>query len=189
MPEKWKKLESRLLQDARIFRLREDVCVSPRTGRASPFYVLELPDWINVVAIDTEGDVLFVRQFRHGAGAVTLEIPGGMVDPGETPLEAAVRELREETGYVARRWIDLGFIEPNPALQTNRCWTFLAQGCTCAGPAQLDEREDIELVKRPLEQVGRLLADGSITHALVAVAFQKLNLMQRGVLPIREVQP
>lgn len=189
MAEKWKKLGSRTLQETKIFRLREDTCVSPRNGGTWPFYVLEMPDWINVVAIDNDGNVIFIRQFRHGTGEVTLEIPGGTVDPGETPLQAAVRELREETGYVARRWIELGFIEPNPAIQTNRCWTFLAQGCSSEGPAQQDEREEIEVELRPLEQVGRMLADGSIHHALVAVAFQKLNLMQRGLLPIREVKP
>lgn len=189
MPGDWKKVDSKVLQDARIFRLREDLCTSPRTGATWPFYVLEVPDWINVIAITEDANVVFIRQFRHGTGEVTLEIPGGMVDPGETPLAAAVRELREETGYVARRWLDLGSIEPNPAFQNNRCYTFLAQGCTRAGPAQQDEREDIEVEEIAVEAVGRLLASGAITHALVGIAFQKLDLLQRGLLPTTPVVP
>jgi len=189
MPEDWKKVDSRVLQDAGIFRLREDRATSPRTGETWPFFVLELPDWVNVIAITEDADVVFVRQFRHGSGTVTLEIPGGIVDPGETPLAAAVRELREETGYVARRWLDLGTIEPNPAFQTNRCHTFLAQGCSKAGAPEPDEREDIDVELAPVEAVGRLLASGAITHALVGIAFQRLDLLQRGLLPTKAVVP
>jgi ADP-ribose pyrophosphatase len=182
MSRPWEKTATRLLADFRIFRLREDRRVSPRTGAEHPFLVLEGPDWVNVIALTDEERVVLIRQFRFGREAVTLEIPGGMIDPGEGPLEAAARELREETGYEAARWTALGSIEPNPAIQGNRCFTFLAEGARLVGPAQLDEKEDIAVETRPLGEVARLLADGTIAHALVAVAFQKLDLHRAGLL-------
>lgn len=185
MSRPWPVTGSRLLHDFHIFRLREDRCVSPRTGVEHPFFVIEAPDWINVVALTAEGRVVLIRQHRMGTGEVTLEIPGGMIDPGESPLDAAARELREETGYVAARWTSLGSIEPNPAIQTNRCYTYLAEGCRREGEPELDEKEDIGVEEEELEAIPRLLADGSITHALVGIAFQKLELFRRGLTPTR----
>jgi 8-oxo-dGTP pyrophosphatase MutT (NUDIX family) len=185
MSRRWPVIASRLLHDFRIFRLREDRCVSPRTGVAHDFFVIEAPDWINVVALTATGRVVLIRQHRMGTGVVTLEIPGGMIDPGESPLAAAARELREETGYVAERWTSLGSIDPNPAIQTNRCYTYLAEGCRLAGDPELDEKEDIGVEEADLDAIPALLADGTITHALVGIAFQKLDLHRRGLTPTR----
>lgn len=182
MVRTWPTLSSSPIGDYRIFRLRQDRCVSPRTGAAHDFVVLEAPDWVNVVALTPDEQVVLIRQYRFGAAEVTLEIPGGMIDSGETPEEAARRELLEETGYAAKRLIALGAIAPNPAILNNRCYTFLAQDCRAVSVPQQDEKEDIAVEQRPLAEVAALLASGEISHALVAVAFQRLDLWRRALI-------
>lgn len=179
----WPLVGSRPLSDHRIFRLREDRRVSPRTGAAHDLIVLETPDWVNVIALTKEDQVVLIEQFRFAAQEVTLEIPGGMIDPGESPEAAARRELLEETGYEAESLVSLGSIAPNPAILDNRCHTFLLRGARrVAEPAQ-DEKEDIAVCERPLDEIPALLASGRISHALVAVAFQRLGFFQLGLLP------
>ena len=146
------------------------------------FYVLDVPDWVNIIAIDDEQRVLLVRQFRFGVAEMTLEIPGGMCDPNESPHETAQRELREETGYAARDWTDLGWVHPNPPVQNNRCHTFLARGAHRVGDPQPDEHEAMELHRAPIDEVYTLMAGGRITHALVLSAFQRLALSDLGIV-------
>jgi ADP-ribose pyrophosphatase len=129
------------------------------------------PDWVNVVAVTARGEIVLVRQFRHGTGRTTLEIPGGAVDPEDrSPLAAAKRELREETGYAARRWTKIGIVDPNPAFQTNACTTFLAGDAFPAGDADPDEGEDLEVVLVSPRRLGALVRRGTIRHALVIAA-------------------
>ncbi|MFI5180117.1 MAG: NUDIX hydrolase [Thermoanaerobaculia bacterium] len=158
--------------DFRVFRIRRDEVRSPRTGKTRQVTVIEAPDWVNAIALTDDGKAVLVRQFRHGTRDTTLEIPGGAVDPGDrSPLAAAKRELREETGYVARRWSRLGVVEPNPAIQTNRCWTFLAEGAYVAGAADPDEGEDLEVVLVPQESLESLARRQVIRNSLVIAAF------------------
>jgi 8-oxo-dGTP pyrophosphatase MutT (NUDIX family) len=126
---------------------------------------------VNVLPFTDEGELLLVRQHRYGVDRDSLEIPGGMVDPGESPSQAARRELLEETGYAPDRLEPIGQIESNPAILTNTTHTFLALGCRCVASPKLDGTEELELVKRPAGDVDRLLQGGEIVHALVAVAF------------------
>jgi 8-oxo-dGTP pyrophosphatase MutT (NUDIX family) len=148
---------------------------SPRTGLPYDFYELRFPDWINVVPIAPDGRVLLIRQFRVGTRSLTLEIPGGLLEPGETPEAAARRELREETGCEAAEWRLLGMVHPNPAIQSNRCFTFLARGAAPVGPPALDPGEDIDVVPTDLGEIPALIAGGAITHTLVISAFAWLS--------------
>jgi 8-oxo-dGTP pyrophosphatase MutT (NUDIX family) len=177
----WKSLGKRALADHRIFRLEEERYESPRNTHVIDAVVLHAPDWVNVIALTPGRQCVMIRQFRFGTAAVHWEIPGGMIDPGEQPLTAAMRELREETGYVAARWSALGSVAPNPAFQSNRLHTFLAEDAALEGQQELDASEDIAVQLVPEAELDGMLARGTIDHALVAVAFHKLDLHRRGL--------
>jgi 8-oxo-dGTP pyrophosphatase MutT (NUDIX family) len=136
---------------------------------------------VNVIALTKQGTLLYVRQFRFGIQRVTLEIPGGMIDPDETAEHAAVRELREKTGYESPAWSSLGWVDPNPALLGNRCYTFVAKDCVLAEAQASGPQEQISVEEQDLSEVPKLIAAGEITHALVAVAFMRFDLHQRGL--------
>lgn len=175
MVENWEKLSSEYLGDFRIFHIRQDTSRSPRTGQTHRFFVLESPDWINVIPLTPEGKVVMIHQYRHGIEGVTLEVPGGMVDNGENPAESAARELREETGYDAEAIVHLGSVDPNPAFMNNRCHSFLAINARSVGQKQLDGAEDIWYEEIPLEDIPQLIRSGKITHSLTITAFYMLE--------------
>lgn len=135
-------------------------------------FVFGCEDWCNVIAETAEGELVFVWQYRFGTDALSLEIPGGVIDPGEAPEAAAKRELREETGYEAASFELLSVVEPNPALQGNRCFTYVARGAKLVGPTAFDDLEDLEVALLPRERLAELLDSGQITHALVVVALE-----------------
>ena len=112
MGEPWERTHSRALADYGFFRLRQDTNIHPRHGRPYDFYVLEFPHWVNIIPLTSSDEVIFVRQFRHGTREVTWEIPGGIIDPGESPKQAALREMQEETGYTAADALELGWVHP-----------------------------------------------------------------------------
>ena len=172
-PKQWKVTSSKRDTSYRIFNLRTDRAVSPRTGQEHEFFILESTSWVNVIPLTREKKVVMVRQYRHGTRSVTLEIPGGLVENNDTPEEAAVKELREETGYQTSEMILLGSVHPNPAIQNNQCYTFLARDVFLSGEQQQDEKEDIEVLLRPISGIPRLIREGEITHSLVLAAFYR----------------
>lgn len=177
----WPKLSSRQLANYRIFSLRSDLKINPRTGRQHDFFILDCPDWVNVVPVTSDGRIVMVEQYRHGSNTVELEIPGGVMDAHESdPVAAGVRELREETGYEGTRARLIGRIFPNPAIQSNTCHTLLVEGCELKHPTEFDQGEDIGVRLVPLNQIPRLMAEGQVRHALVMVALAHFLALGEG---------
>ena len=168
--------------DYGIFRTRLVQARHPRTGVERRFSTIECVDWVNVIALTPDDRVVLVRQFRVGAEKVCIEIPGGLVDPGEDAAAAAARELLEETGYVARSWRRLGEVRPNPAIQANRLTTFLALDAEPVAQATPDAGEVLGVETVPLADVEAMVRDGRIDHALVVVGFAHLALAGGDVL-------
>jgi 8-oxo-dGTP pyrophosphatase MutT (NUDIX family) len=162
----WRAESSRVLIDSPWIRLRAERCVTPRGAVLDPFYLIDYPDWVHVAAFDDEDRLLLIRQYRHGAGEVSLELPGGMMDAGERdPVLTGARELLEETGYVARELTHLARLSPNPASHTNRVHIVLALGAKPVGPAQPDPTEDIVVEPTPWREAARLALSGEMIHA------------------------
>ncbi|WP_461833484.1 NUDIX hydrolase [Desulfothermus sp.] len=174
--KRWKLIESNKDSSYRVFDLRVDKAVSPRTNKPYEFYVLESGPWVNIIPLTSDNDVVFIKQYRHGIRDFTLEIPGGMVEPEDTPEGAAIRELKEETGYITDNVEFLGKVHPNPAILNNECYTYLARDVKNTYKQQLDEKEDIEVLLIPLKQVTDLIQKQKITHSLVICAFTYLIL-------------
>jgi 8-oxo-dGTP pyrophosphatase MutT (NUDIX family) len=173
----WERLSAELVYECRIFSLRRDRSRFSRDNVEHEFHVLESPDWVNIVPITPDRHVVMVRQFRHGVRDYTLEVPGGMVDPEDpSPIVAARREMIEETGFDSDRVEPLGVVHPNPAIQANRCHSFVAHEVTCQHVPTFDTTEETEVVLVPLARVPELMRRGTISHALVVVAFHWLAL-------------
>ena len=170
MIKDWELIDSKVDRDYRVFKIKVDTSLSPRTNKAGQFYVIDTNDWVNIIPITEDGQVVMIKQYRHGSKKVTLEIPGGLVDD-ESAEKAALRELLEETGYQGDGVTYLGATNPNPAIFNNLCHTFLVENVKKVSDINLDDNEDIEVVLKPLAEIPGLIADGSINHALVIIAF------------------
>lgn len=169
-PKPWELLETEPLQDCAVFSVSRVWTRSPLSQERVPFYRIEASDWVNVVPVTTEGEVVMIHQWRHGSYGLTLEIPGGMIDPGETPEGAARRELLEETGYQADTVVPIGSLNPNPALFTNRVHSFVAPGARRVGEVMNPGHEETQVELVPVAEIRDRLRRGEIDHALVAAA-------------------
>lgn len=164
----WRELTREPVADCRIFTVERSIALSPIDAAPHTFHRIQSADWAQILPITTDGRAVLVRQYRHGAERVTLEIPAGMVDPGEDPAAAALRECLEETGYRARAAVPLGVVNPNPALFANRLHSFFAVDVEPERAVQNTATELTEAVLVPVGDLEGLLRDGEIDHALVA---------------------
>ncbi len=162
----WEVVEREPVADCQVFHVERLVVGSPRDGRSYVRHVLEVPDWVNVVAFTDDGHIILVEQYRFGAGILSLEFPAGILEPGENPAEGGVRELREETGYDSADAQTVGFVYANPALQDNRQHAVLARGCRRVAAPHQDEGEDVHLRLVTPDELRALIRDGTIRHAL-----------------------
>jgi 8-oxo-dGTP pyrophosphatase MutT (NUDIX family) len=166
-PPRWIKLGARPVAPTRIFDLQAVTYRHPRREVDREFSVIDAPDWVNVVALTPARELVLVRQFRFGIDNFSLEIPGGMIERGEDPVAAGLRELREETGYVGVRAVSLGAVHPNPAIFNNRCHLVLVEEARRTAGLEWDEDEEIEILTLPVDEVYARARAGGITHALV----------------------
>lgn len=166
-PSRWRKVREEPHASTRIFEVVRAFFHHPRRAKEQDFFVIHPPDWVNVVALTPDRQLVLVRQFRYGIDDFSLEIPGGVIDPGESPLAAGVRELREESGFVGDPAKLLGVVHPNPAMQSNRCHLVLVENARRSAATEWDADEEIEILTKPVEEVYALAATGRITHAMV----------------------
>lgn len=173
--ETWKRISSKEIADCRIFKVREDLCERMSDAEKAKFFVIENPDWVNIIALTKTNEIVLIEQFRHGIEKTILEIPGGMVDENEDAETAARRELLEETGFSSDEFILLGKTLPNPAIQSNTIYHYLALNCEKTREPEMDEHESVATRLVPREEIKNLIVKGEITHALVIAAFYFLD--------------
>ncbi len=166
-PAHWHRGEPRLLQRTRILDLTSVPFHHPRRDVRRDFVIVDAPDWVNVVAHTTDDRLVLVNQFRYGTNAFSWEIPGGVIEHGEDPVAAGVRELLEETGYEGKNARLLASVHPNPAFMSNRCHLVLVEDCRLAAPPAWDPDEEMEIAAVPVEEVYARARSGGITHGLV----------------------
>jgi 8-oxo-dGTP pyrophosphatase MutT (NUDIX family) len=169
-PVRWEKGGERALVKTRVLEVWARHYRHPVRGPEREFVLVKAPDWVNVIALTGGGELVLVRQFRHGIDAFSLEIPGGVIEEGEDPVAAGVRELREETGYTGTSARLLASVHPNPAVQDNQTHVVLVEGAARTGATEWDADEEIEVLVRPVGQVMAEARAGGITHSLTVAA-------------------
>jgi ADP-ribose pyrophosphatase len=180
MIKTWQTISSRKLGDFRIFTIRSDYKVSPRTGEKHDFFVIDSVNWVNVIAVTPGHELVMVEQYRHGSNTVELEIPGGMMDAEDgSPEETGGRELQEETGFEGKNGGVIGKIFPNPAIMSNTCFTVLFENCELRHPVKFDSSEDLITRLVPVKALPDLVAEGKIAHSLVVVALYHFELWRQ----------
>ena len=171
MVEPWQLKDERSMYRSKPFEIIERDFLTPRDNRRFTASVLKAPRWANVIATNDKKEILIIRQFRFGTLKIEWEIPGGVVEADETPLEAIKRELKEETGYITTKWVELGVVDQNPAIQTSQCFTFLAKNVQSVGEQSLEEFEDIDFEFLSIDDVQNLIIDKKMVNTYIVSAF------------------
>jgi ADP-ribose diphosphatase len=176
----WRRTKVETVGSYRVFDVVKAEMVLPDGHPCPhPIYTFDCRNWCNVLAITPQNDAVFVWQYRHGNDALSLEMPGGVVDRGEAPIDGARRELREETGYVVDEIEPLSTVHPNPALQGNVHYSFVGWGARRVGAPMLDETEDCEVALVPVGDLAALIDEGHVTHALCVTAIERFLRSRR----------
>lgn len=171
MIEKWKTLSKKLIGNFRIFDLFQYEREHPKTHKTTNFYAMDSTNWVNIIPITSDNEIILVEQYRHGIDSTTLELPAGLMELNEDPKDAAMRECLEETGYEGEGdAIFLGRVKPNPAYLNNFCYHYLWLNCKKKYDQHLDENEDINVIKLPISKIKDMIESGEIDHSLVISA-------------------
>lgn len=177
--EKWTLLDSKYIIQRPWATLRVDKLQLPNGNIKEEYYVLEYPTWVNMVGITEDDKILFVKQYRHGAGEILIELPAGVVEFGENPADAARRELLEETGFAFESIEEICQLHANPATSGNITYTYLLTGGKKIKEQELDHSEDIEVVEMTIPDAKELLLSNGISQALhtsaLFYAFEKMK--------------
>jgi ADP-ribose pyrophosphatase len=180
MIKPWPIIESTKTFDTSLFSITTNRCLSPRTGQEHDFYVIDFPNWVQVISITPDDQIVMVRQYRHGCGRVFLELPGGLIDKNDlSPDQAAKRELLEETGYCAENLILLTRIYPQPAVLSNMGLTYMAREVKKVAEPNLDATEDIEVCLVKLQKIPEMIRGGEINHGQTVMALSVYFLLNR----------
>lgn len=177
MVKSWEILSSEIVYQKKWLQVKEERCKLPDGRILSPYIIIDVPSFCNIFIVTEQEEIVLVKQYRHAARIISLELPGGMIDNGEDPLTAVIREMREETGYTAEDVSLLYTIHPNPPLENNKAWFYLAKNAKQTQSIALDAFEDIELVLVPKKEFIQKLLNHEFTHgaqtgAMYAAAIQ-----------------
>lgn len=164
--EKWEIRKETVDYKNRIFTMRNLDCLHHKKNVQNDFYVIDTFNWVNIIALTTDGRFILVKQHRLGTDEISIETPGGVIDDGENPEDCAVRELREETGFIGNSVHLLKNLWVNPAIMSNRISFYFIEGCEPSSSQELDEAEDIDVITVTADELSKMISGGELTHSI-----------------------
>lgn len=177
---KWERMDSSLHADCSVYRILRERWRNDAESSEGEFFVMDVADWAVTIAVTPDKNIVLVRQFRFGSGGFSWELPAGVVDAGEAPIEAGLRELYEESGYKGKQPVTLGIVHPNPAIQRNRCHIILVENAVKVSEGEPGLHEFFEVREVPLKTLFQWARDGTITHSIVHTALFYLREIYPG---------